>query len=183
MLRLLALTLSRALWFLAMETYLGAYARGDLGLATEHVGFFYLLLGVGATAGNLLAGGRVALSGSRFGIALVNLAGGIVAGLCLVSGSHPLTGLLILAATLSGLATVGLATALANESEAGTGTTMVLNAALMNAGGAGGAAVGGVLLAAGGFPALAVGLPLVAVMGTVVALLPGAPARPVYHMQ
>jgi predicted MFS family arabinose efflux permease len=180
MLKLLGLTLSRALWFLAAVTYMGAYARGELGLSTQLVGLYYLLAGVGATAGNFIAAGRLSPCGTRPGMAFVNLCGGAAAGLCLVSGARPLVPLLITAAVLSGMATVGIATALADESRAGTGTTMALNAALMNAGGAGGAAIGGALLAVGGYSALAMSLPLVATLGTVAMLLPGARPRPTY---
>jgi predicted MFS family arabinose efflux permease len=80
-------------------------------------------------------------------------------------------------AMLSGLASVGSTSLLAVESPAGAGTTMALNASLLNAGGAIGAAVGGILLAIGGYGAMAVGLPAFALLAAALVLWPPRPAR------
>jgi predicted MFS family arabinose efflux permease len=58
---------------------------------------------------------------------------------------------------------VGLAALLTAETPAGSGATMTLSGALFNVGAAGGAAIGGLLLALGGYAALALGLPVFAI--------------------
>jgi predicted MFS family arabinose efflux permease len=80
--------------------------------------------------------------------------------------------LLPLSAMLGSMCNVAVASLLATESPAQPGTTMALNASLLNFGAALGAAAGGVLLAFGGFGAMAVGFPLFAVAGAVLALWP-----------
>jgi predicted MFS family arabinose efflux permease len=172
--RLLGVTFLRALWFLALATYLGAYAQRELGVSSAQAGSFYLLVGVGATAGNVLAGGRLAKLSPRMMIGVANVVGGLAAGMSLVSPATLMVGLLPVAACLAGVAAVGISAQLASTSTGGPGITMVLNASLMNAGGAAGAAVGGALLAAGGYEAMAVGLPVFAVAATLL-VVRGAP--------
>ncbi len=71
------------------------------------------------------------------------------------------------------MCSVGVTALLAAESPAGAGTTMVLNGSLINAGTAGGAALGGVLIALGGYGALGLGLPLFAFAAAALAWWPG----------
>lgn len=171
-LRLLGVTVLRALWFLGMLTYIGAYLGEELGLETSEVGLYYLLGGSGSTLGAFLAGTRLAASRPRMAIAVANLAGGGVIALTLIA-SAPITAVLLpLGAMLSGFASVGITSLLAAESTGGAGTTMALNASLLNAGGAIGAAVGGILLAIGGYGAMAMGLPVVAILAAVIVLWP-----------
>jgi predicted MFS family arabinose efflux permease len=54
---------------------------------------------------------------------------------------------------------------------------MVLHGALVNAGAAGGAALGGLLIALGGYGALGIGLPLLAFAAAVLAWWPAARSR------
>jgi predicted MFS family arabinose efflux permease len=82
--------------------------------------------------------------------------------------------LLLVISLAAAMCSVGVATLLAAESPAGAGTTMVLNGSLLNAGAAGGAALGGVLIALGGYGALGIGLPLFAFAA---AALAWGPAR------
>ena len=106
-------------------------------------------------------------------VALTSLAGGALLWMIPSSTSVAVVSALIpLMAALAAVTSVGVATLLAAESPAQAGTTMALNATLMNAGGAVGAAVGGALLAVGGFPALGVGLSFFALVAAVLAWWP-----------
>jgi len=82
--------------------------------------------------------------------------------------------LLLVISLAASMCSVGLATLLAAESPAGAGTTMVLNGSLINAGVAGGAALGGVLITIGGYGALGLGLPLFAFAAAALAWWPAA---------
>ena len=56
-------------------------------------------------------------------------------------------------------------------------TTMVLNSSLLNLGAASGAVLGGVLITLGGYEALGIGLPVVALVATVLAWWPAGVTR------
>jgi predicted MFS family arabinose efflux permease len=73
---------------------------------------------------------------------------------------------------MSSTVSVGVASLLAVESPAQAGTTMALNASLLNAGAAAGAALGGALIALGGYGAMALGLPVFALAAAILALCP-----------
>ena len=172
-LRLLAITVSRSVWVLGWLTYAGAFLGDELGLSTRSVGFVYMLGGTGATIGSVVAGTRLLGASPRTVVALTSLAGGALLWMILSSPSVAVVSALIpLMAALAAVTSVGVATLLAAESPAQAGTTMALNATLMNAGGAVGAAVGGALLAVGGFPALGVGLSFFALVAAVLAWWP-----------
>jgi hypothetical protein len=81
---------------------------------------------------------------------------------------------LLVISLAASMCNVGVATLLAAEGPAGAGTTMVLNGSLINAGVAGGAALGGILVALGGYGALGLGLPLFAFAATALAWWPAA---------
>jgi predicted MFS family arabinose efflux permease len=69
---------------------------------------------------------------------------------------------------------VSVVALLADESPAGAGTTMVLNGSVLNLGTAGGAVLGGGLIAFGGYAALGIGLPLFALAAAFLAWWPGS---------
>ena len=177
LLRLLGVTVLRALWFLGMLTYIGAYLGDELGLSTSQVGLYYLLGGSGSTMGNVLGGTRLTATVPRRVIAVANVAGGLVIGLTLLSPAPIVAVLIPLGAMLSGIASVGSTSLVAAESTAGAGTTMALNASLFNAGSAIGAAIAGILLAFGGYGAMAFGLPVFAILAAVIVLWPARPAN------
>jgi predicted MFS family arabinose efflux permease len=54
---------------------------------------------------------------------------------------------------------------------------MVLNSSLLNLGAAGGAVVGGLLITVGGYEAFGIGLPVVAMVATVLAWWPAGVTR------
>lgn len=173
-LRLLAVTMLRALWFLGLVTYLGAYLGDELGLTTRQVGLAYMLGGTGSTIGSFIAGTRLVERQARGMVALANVGGGLLLGIIL-SGSSTLVAftLLPLSTAMASIGGVGVATLLAVESPAKAGTTMALNASLLNAGAAAGAAIGGALIAVGGYGSMGIGLPAFAFAAAIVAWWPG----------
>ena len=80
----------------------------------------------------------------------------------------------LMISSAASMCSVGVATLLAAESPAGAGTTMVLNGSLINAGVAGGSALGGILNALGGYEALGIGLLLFAFAAAALAWWPAA---------
>jgi len=148
-------------WF-GLLTYLGALLRDQFTLSTSEAGLVYMLSGSGYLLGSLVAGGPFARLPARPLVAISNVTMGLI---MMVVFSATLDtrltiGLLPVAAFAGAVGWVGLTALLTSETPAGAGTTMVLNGALFNLGAAGGAGIGGVLLAVGGFDALAIGLPL-----------------------
>ena len=107
-------------------------------------------------------------------VALANVGGGLLLGIIL-SGSSTLVAftLLPLSTAMASIGGVGVATLLAVESPAKAGTTMALNASLLNAGAAAGAAIGGALIAVGGYGSMGIGLPAFAFAAAIVAWWPG----------
>ncbi|CAN5793847.1 N/A [soil metagenome] len=177
-LRLLMITGLRAMYFRGMVTYLGAFLGDELGLTTSQVGFAYMISGVGSTFGSFVAGTNVLRFSARSVVAVSNLVSGSLIAMVLWSSSVALVlALLPLVGVASAIGGVTVATLLAAESPAHAGTTMALNAALLNAGAASGAALGGALLALGGFHALALGLPVFSLMAAILAWWPRQRSR------
>jgi predicted MFS family arabinose efflux permease len=180
-LRLFGVVTLRAAWFLALLTYLGAFLGEAVGLSTRQIGFFYTLAGGGYAAGSLVAGGRLGAVSPRASVVVSSVAGGLLVGPMLwLASAWVALPLLLLLGLAASVCNVGAAALLAAESPAGAGTTMVLTGSLINAGAAGGAALGGVLIALGGYGALGIGLPLLAFAAAALAWWPAAagPAPP-----
>jgi MFS transporter, DHA1 family, inner membrane transport protein len=158
-------------------TYLGAFLGEQLGLGTGQVGIAYTVAGTGFFLGSLAAGGRLGRVRPR------RLAGWsyVAAGLALCPtfaapvGPAAVVALLVVQAFAAGVAAVALAALLLGETPGGAATTMALNGSLFNLGTAGGGALGGLLLAAGGYPALGLGLPVFGVAAALLVLRSGAP--------
>jgi predicted MFS family arabinose efflux permease len=164
-----------------MVTYLGAYLGDELGLTTRQVGFAYMLGGSGSTLGSFIAGTRLLGISARMFIAVTNLAGGALVAIVMWSSSTTLVLLLLpLATMVASMGGVAVASLLAVESPAQAGTTMALNASLLNGGAAAGAALGGALIALGGYHAMAIGLPLFAFTAAILAWWP-TKAHPTSH--
>jgi predicted MFS family arabinose efflux permease len=106
------------------------------------------------------------LSGLFFGLTYVAPVGAIAAVLLLATGGF-----------FGAIGWVVLNTMLANESNAGSGTTMSLNTAIFNLGSAAGGAVGGGLLLVGDYTSLGYGLPALAVIAGLIVLLSGSNKR------
>lgn len=174
-LRLFGVAVLRAAWFLGLLTYLGAFLGDAVGLSTREVGFVYTLAGVGYAAGTFVAGGRLGAVSPRASVAVSSVAGGLLVGPMLWFPSVWVVLPLLLPISLAAsMCSVGVSALLAAESPAGAGTTMVVNGSLINAGTAGGAALGGVLIALGGYGALGLGLPLFAFAAAALAWWPAA---------
>ena len=82
--------------------------------------------------------------------------------------------LLLAVSAAAAICSVSVVALLADESPAGAGTTMVLNGSVLNLGTAGGAILGGALIAFGGYAALGIGLPLFALVAAFLAWWPGS---------
>jgi predicted MFS family arabinose efflux permease len=171
-LRLYGTTVLRAVTWIGLITYLGAFLADELGLNTRNVGFVYMTSGIGYALGSVVGSKALAFSPRLIVAASCLIAGLAVGALLLVSSVVLAIVLVVLASLISALAGIGLASILANESPVGTGTTMVLNGSMMNLGSAGGALLGGVFISLGGYHALGIGLPLFSVAAAVLAWWP-----------
>ena len=160
---LLGATGLRAVGWLGAMIYLGAFAAERYGLDTTGVGLVYVVGGVGYVAGSLVAGGPLGRAPARpLGAATtVALALGTAVLFLLPLAAPAALALLLATAVAGAVSWVCLTTLLAAETPAGQATTMVLNGACLGLGTALGGGLGGLLLAAGGYPALGLGLPLV----------------------
>jgi predicted MFS family arabinose efflux permease len=170
---LYGVTALRAACWLGLLTYLGAFLGNTLGLGTRQIGLVYALAGGGCAVGSFAAGGRLGRITPRTLVAVTIMTVGILIGLMLLIADVWLAlPLLFLISVASAVSAIGIVTLLADETPAGSGTAMVLNGSLINFGGAGGAAVGGVLIAAGGYRALGLGLMLLALAASALVCWP-----------
>jgi len=171
-LRLYGVTTLRAVTFIGLLTYLGAFLADEFDIDTRTVGFIYTAGGIGSAAASLL-GGRVHFRSPRTVVGALIALNGVTTGIVLLSASIWATvPALMITTGSSALAGVVIATLFVRESPAGTATTMVLNGTLLNVGAAVGAGLGGVLIALGGYSALGIGLPLFAFAAAALALWP-----------
>jgi len=154
-------------------TYLGAFFEERFGFSTAEIGYGYM-----ATAGGFLLGS--VLGGSRLGgirLVLVFTMTTTIIGVFWLAilttnlGPYPTIGLLATLTLVGGIGRVAFTTLLANESPAGSGTTMVLNASTITLGAALGSLIGGALIGFGGFRLLGVGLPVFAFSGALMLVL------------
>ena len=169
-LRLYGATALRAVTWIGILTYLGAFLADEIGLSTRQAGLVYTVTGVGYAAGSVGAGRLLGRFPARPTVAATCAGGALTAGLAIAAAAAWSTVPLLLATSvLSSIAGIGIATLLATESPAGAGTTMVFNGSALNLGSAVGAALGGGLIALGGYGALGLGLPVFALAAAVLA--------------
>jgi MFS transporter, DHA1 family, inner membrane transport protein len=174
-LRLYGVTFLRAACWIGLLTYLGSFLQDELDLSVGNAGLFYTLGGSGFALGSLVAGRHFQPLSPRKLVALANAIGGVsVGGMLLASNVWMTLPLLFITGFVFAISGVGIATILAAESPAGSGTTQVLNSSLLNLGTATGAGVGGVLIAIGGYSALGIGFSLFAIASAALALWPSA---------
>jgi DHA1 family inner membrane transport protein len=172
-LRLYGATAMRAVTWIGLLTYLGAFLGDELGLSTRQIGFVYTVGGLGFAIGSVSAGGRLHMGPPRATVAVTCAIGAVTVGLLLLSATTwACVGLLIVASLASAISGVGIVALLAAESPVGSGTTMVLNGSVLNLGAAGGTALGGGLIAVGGYDALGLGLPLFSLIAALLAWWP-----------
>ncbi|MDQ4044602.1 MAG: hypothetical protein M3173_04035, partial [Chloroflexota bacterium] len=170
-------TVLRSVSWFGMLGYFGAFMGDHLGLDTQLIGVTYMLSGTAYLIGSLVASKVLALASPRLLIAGTNITLGISIGLIFgaADGAIGAMALLTLAGFLGALSNIGTVTVLSLEAPGGSGTIMVLNAALTNLGAAGGGALGGILLAFGGYPLLGIGLAAFALSTVALLIRRGAP--------
>ena len=163
--RLYGASVLRAICWLGLLTYFGAYLGDELDLSVGQIGLAYMLGGSGYMLGSVLAGGPLSRVPARLLIALANLIMAVALGLSFSPfiGVAGAIALMAIAALTGAVGWVGIAALMTTETPAGSWATMTLNGALFNLGAAGGGAIGGLLLALGGYSAMALGLPLFAI--------------------
>ncbi len=174
-LRFLAVSALRGMWWVGLLTYMGAFLGTVVGLSPPHVGLVYALAGAAYTAGSITAGNLLGGVSPRLVVAVSSVIGGVlVCPMFLFPTPWVVIPLLLVASAAAAICCVSVVALLADESPAGAGTTMVLNGSALNLGTAGGAILGGVLIAFGGYAALGIGLPLFALVAAFLAWWPGS---------
>jgi len=152
---------------------MGAFLGTVVGFSPPHVGLVYALAGGAYTAGSIAAGSHLGGASPRLVVAVSSVIGGVlVAPLFFLPVPWVVIPLLLVASAAAAICSVSVVALLADESPAGAGTTMVLNGSVLNLGTAGGAILGGALIAFGGYPALGIGLPLFALAAAALAWWP-----------
>jgi predicted MFS family arabinose efflux permease len=162
----------RGVCWVGLLTYVGAFFIEQLGLSLRLAGFLWVCIGPGFLLGSLLVNGRLRRYEPKTTFALTASLMGLAIGVLLVL-QLPLAAscaLLFLAAVAGGIAEVTAVTVLSNESPGQQGATMSLNSSITRLGSAGGALLGGALLAGGGYALVGLGLPLVAGAAALVGL-------------
>jgi MFS transporter, DHA1 family, inner membrane transport protein len=162
----------RAIFWSGILTYFGAFLIERHGMTLQYVGWTYLVGGLGFLAGSLSAGTRIGTYDHRKVFTIVTVAGAIFFGLTYAAPVVPVASVLFLTAGgyFGAIGWVILNTMMANESQAGSGTTMSLNTAVFNLGSAAGGAVGGLVLVVGTYALLGWVLPLFALVASAIVL-------------
>jgi DHA1 family inner membrane transport protein len=174
-LRFLAVSGLRGMWWVGLLTYIGAFLVTVVGFSPQHVGLVYALAGGAYTAGSITAGNLLGGVSPRLVVAVSSVIGGVlVAPMFLFPIPWVVLPLLLVTSIAAAICSVSVVALLADESPAGAGTTMVLNGSVLNLGTAGGAVLGGALIAFGGYVALGIGLPLFALVAAALAWWPGS---------
>jgi predicted MFS family arabinose efflux permease len=174
-LRLYGVTALRAVAWLGVLTYLGAFLGDVLGLATRQIGVVYAVAGIGAAAGSVAAGAWLGRISPRAVVATASaLTGALTAPMLMTDRVWIAVPFLLGASFVAAMCGVGVTVLLAAESPIGAGTTMVLNGSVLNLGTAVSAVLGGGLIALGGFPALGLAVPIFALAAAGLALWPEA---------
>jgi predicted MFS family arabinose efflux permease len=171
-LRLLGSSAARAACWFGFLTYLGAFLSDELGLSTRQIGLVYTVGGAGYLTGSMVAERVLGLPWLRWLIAAMCLITALsTVGIALVDDPRIAVGLIVVLAMASSIAGIGVIYLLSDESPAESATTMLLNGSLLNLGGAGGAALGGIALALGGYLAVGIALSGFALVGAVLILM------------
>jgi DHA1 family inner membrane transport protein len=174
-LRFFAVSALRGMWWVGLLTYMGAFLGSVVGFSPPHVGLVYALAGGAYTAGSIAAGSLLGGVSPRLVVAFSSVIGGVlVVPMFLLPVPWVVIPLLLVASAAAAICSVSVVALLADESPAGPGTTMVLNGSVLNLGTAGGAVLGGALIAFGGYAALGIGLPLFALVAAALAWWPGS---------
>lgn len=178
---LLAGSALRAIAWIGMLTYFGAFWVDAKGLSVSGSGLMLMIGGTGYFSGSLAAGARLGRFDQRLLFACTTGSSITMLGLLYTLPASPviLTVPLFAGAFLGAVGWVTLTTLLAGETPAAPATTMALNGAVFNLGSAVGAMVGGGLLAVGGYGALGSGLAAFGIAAAIVVWQPWRDVRPV----
>ena len=172
-LRFLAVSGLRGMWWVGLLTYMGAFLGTVVGFSPQHVGLVYALAGgrIYGRQHNRGQSPRRVVAAAR-GRPLERDRRGAGCADVLVPVPWVVVPLLLAVSVAAAICSVSVVALLADESPAGAGTTMVLNGSVLNLGTAGGAVLGGALIAFGGYAALGIGLPLFALAAAALAWRP-----------
>jgi predicted MFS family arabinose efflux permease len=163
----------RAVTWLGLLTYLGAFLSDEIGLSIREIGLVFTVTGGGFAVGGVMAGRLMARFTPRWVVVLACIVGASTTSCALLSGSVGVVlPLLFITSVASSISAIGIVIGLSAESPAYPGVTMVFNGTTLNLGTAAGSALGGILIASGGYHALALGLPLFALIAAVSAWWP-----------
>ncbi len=175
--RLFGCTVTRAVTWLGLITYLGALLADEFDRSTGQIGLVYMLAGSGYFAGSLIGGGRLASLPPRRLLAVSNLVMAIALLLAFTAAFTLVITItaVVVAAFAAAVGWVALTSLITEETPVGAGTTLVLNSALLNIGASVGAGLGGILLAAGGFAVVGGVMALVGLASVLLAWLAPAP--------
>jgi MFS transporter, DHA1 family, inner membrane transport protein len=176
---LLAGSTLRAIAWVGMLTYFGAFWVEEKGLSVSGSGLMLMIGGTGFFCGSLAAGGRLGHFDLRLLFAATTGAAITLLGLLYTLPVGPVALVLPLFAAgfLGAFSLVALTALLASETPAAPATTMALNSAVFSLGSAFGAMAGGGLLAVGGYSMLGSGLTAFGIASALVVWQPGRAAR------
>jgi predicted MFS family arabinose efflux permease len=172
---------TRAVCWIGMLSFVGAYFSEEHDFSTGAVGAVFLLAGGGYFVGTLLAGGRLGDFNlrSQAVLSLLGMAAGSALLFAIPVGPEVSLAALGVLAISSGIFQVSVLTMVADRTPAGPSTTMVLTETVLSFGAALGGGIGGLLLGIGGFAAMGLGLTLVVLVGaTLISRRKGALAIP-----
>ena len=155
-------SLLRAMGWMGPLLYIGAFYIEQLGFSIQEVGFALMVTGAGVFSGNIVAGRRLTGFDLRMLFALTTalLAVALVLIFTAPTGPFLTVGIAGVSAFITGVSFTALTALLASESPVGPATTMVLNMSVLAAGGALGAAIGGIFVGIFGFAALGLVFPV-----------------------
>jgi predicted MFS family arabinose efflux permease len=152
----------RSIGWMGFLVYAGAFFKDQHGLNIQEIGWTYMIGGLSFFMGIRIAGDRLDNRPLRPIFVGTTTFTSLAVGAMLTLPIDVFTALALLtcAAFTLGISGVCISTLLAAETPAGRGTTMSLNAAVLELATAGGGAIGGLLIALGGFTTLGAGLTL-----------------------
>ena len=169
----------RAIAWIGMLTYFGAFWVDAKDLSVSGSGLMLMIGGTGYFAGSLVSGGRLGRFDQRLLFACSTGTSITILGLLYTLPVEPtlLAVPLFIGGFLGAFGYVALTTLLASETPAAPAATMALNSAVFSLGSAFGAMAGGGLLAVGGYGMLGSGLAAFGVASALVVWQPGRVAR------
>ena len=153
---ILAANFAQRVAFMGMFSYLATYMINDYGMSLGAVALPLALVGIGTVIGSYI-GGSVANRDDRMRLIAVSATGGGIAALFLFTADMPVWAVVAIATGSTALLSIPwtvLITVITEVSSESRATGVGLLGVSNQTGAVGGAAIGGYLLAAGGFPGI-----------------------------